>query len=60
MNLVAAGTYWVIVAIWLTVLGTIALYYVRNPRVFGATRLLLTVLCVDTFRNVFENVYFGL
>jgi len=60
VNLVAAMTYWVIVAIWLTVLGTIIVFYIRNPRTFGTTRLLLAVLCVDTFRNIFENVYFGL
>ncbi len=60
MNVAAALTYWVIVAIWLTVLGTIAFFYVRNPRAFGATRLLLAALCIDTLRNVFENVYFGL
>src|SRR5262245_8484245 len=53
-------TYWVIVAIWLTVLGTLVLFYIRDPRTFGTTRLLLAVLCIDTFRNVFENVYFGL
>jgi diguanylate cyclase (GGDEF)-like protein len=60
VNLVAAMIYWVIVAIWLTVLGTIACFYIRNPRAFGATRLLLAVLAIDTFRNVFENTYFGL
>ena len=60
MNLVAALTYWLIVAIWLTVLGTIVFFFMRNPRAFGATRLLLAVLCIDTFRNIFENVYFGL
>jgi diguanylate cyclase (GGDEF)-like protein len=50
----------VIVAVWLTVLGTIAYFYIGNRHAFGTTRLLLAVLCVDTFRNVFENVYFGL
>jgi diguanylate cyclase (GGDEF)-like protein len=60
MSLFAALIYWVIVAIWLTVLGTIIFFYVRNPRVFGTTRLLLAVLTIDTARNIFENVYFGL
>jgi diguanylate cyclase (GGDEF)-like protein len=60
MSLAAALIYWVIVVIWLTVLSTIVVFYVRNPRAFGTSRLLLTVLCVDTFRNIFENVYFGL
>ena len=60
MNIAAASIYWVIVAVWLTVLSTIVLFYVRNPQAFGTTRLLLAVLCVDTFRNTFENVYFGL
>jgi signal transduction histidine kinase len=60
MNAAAAMVYWVVVAVWLTVLGTIAFFYVRNPQAFGTTRLLLAVLSVDTFRNVFENVYFGI
>jgi diguanylate cyclase (GGDEF)-like protein len=60
VNVAAALIYWVIVAVWLTVLGTIAYFYIGNRHAFGTTRLLLAVLCVDTFRNVFENVYFGL
>ena len=60
MSLVAALIYWVIVALWLTVLGTVIFFYVRNPHAFGTTRLLLAVLTIDTFRNIFENVYFGL
>jgi diguanylate cyclase (GGDEF)-like protein len=60
MNLAAALIYWVIVAIWLTVLGTLAMFYLRNSSVFGTTRLLLAVLALDTARNLFENIYFGL
>jgi diguanylate cyclase (GGDEF)-like protein len=60
VSLAAALIYWVIVALWLTVLGTIVFFYIRNPHAFGTTRLLLAVLCVDTLRNIFENVYFGL
>ena len=59
-TIAAALIYWVIVTLWLTVLGTIVFYYVRSPHAFGTTRLLLAVLCVDTLRNIFENVYFGL
>jgi diguanylate cyclase (GGDEF)-like protein len=60
MSMAAALIYWVIVLIWLMVLGTIAVFYVRNPHTFGTTRLLLAVLCIDTIRNIVENVYFGL
>jgi diguanylate cyclase (GGDEF)-like protein len=60
MNLAAALVYWVIVSIWLTVLVTIAVSYIRNPRVFGTTRLLLGVVAIDTVRNIAENLYFGL
>ena len=60
MNLAAALVYWVIVALWLTVLGTVAVAYLRDPRAFGATRLLLIVVGIDTLRNVVENLYFGL
>jgi len=60
MSLAAALIYWLIVLIWLIVLGTIIVFYVRNPRVFGTTRLLLAVVAIDTLRNIAENVYFGL
>ncbi len=60
MSLAAALIYWVIIAIWLSVLGAIGISFARNRRVFGATRLLLAVLVIDTLRNVAENVYFGL
>jgi diguanylate cyclase (GGDEF)-like protein len=60
MPLFAALIYWVIVALWLTVLGTTLFFYKRAPRAFGTTRLLLAVLAIDAVRNLFENVYFGL
>jgi diguanylate cyclase (GGDEF)-like protein/PAS domain S-box-containing protein len=60
MSLVAALIYWVIVALWLAVLATVGIAFVRNPWTFGTTRLLLSVLAMDTFRNVAENLYFGL
>jgi diguanylate cyclase (GGDEF)-like protein len=59
MQLTAALIYWVIVSLWLTVLATIIFFYIRNPNVFGTTRLLLAVLAIDTTRNIFENTYFG-
>jgi diguanylate cyclase (GGDEF)-like protein len=57
---VATYIYWVIVALWLTVLCSVVYYYVRNPRAFGTTRLLLIVIGVDSVRNITENAYFGL
>ena len=60
MRYVATYIYWAIVALWLIVLSSVAYYYVRNPRAFGTTRLLLTVIGIDTVRNVTENIYFGL
>ena len=60
MSFIAASVYWVIVALWLSVMATIIVSYARNPHAFGTTRLLLAVLAIDTFRNIFENVYFGL
>src|SRR5580698_2693381 len=59
MPLAAALIYWVIIFIWLTVLATLLIFYVRNPRVFGTTRLLLAVVAIDTIRNIVENIYFG-
>lgn len=60
MSLIAALVYWVIIAIWLAVLTTVGVSYLRNRSTFGATRLLLTVLAIDTCRNIVENIYFGL
>jgi diguanylate cyclase (GGDEF)-like protein len=60
MTLAAALIYWVIILIWLTVLAALAIFYIRNPRVFGTTRLLLAVVAIDTLRNIAENIYFGL
>lgn len=59
MNLAAALLYWLIVAIWATILVFIVIAFVKNPRAFGTTRLLLIVVGIDTFRNIVENVYFG-
>jgi diguanylate cyclase (GGDEF)-like protein len=56
---VATYIYWAIVALWLTVLSSVVYYYARNPRAFGTTRLLLTVIGIDTIRNIAENTYFG-
>jgi diguanylate cyclase (GGDEF)-like protein/PAS domain S-box-containing protein len=60
MSLAAALIYWVIVALWLAVLTTVCVAFVRNPRTFGAVRLLLSVIVIDTVRNIIENLYFGL
>jgi diguanylate cyclase (GGDEF)-like protein len=60
MTLAAALIYWLIVAIWLTVLGAVVWFYVSNPKIFGTTRVLLAVIAIDTLRNIVENVYFGL
>ena len=59
MNIAAALIYWVIVALWLAVFAMLCVAYVRNPKSFGAMRLLLAVLLIDTGRNLAENLYFG-
>jgi PAS domain S-box-containing protein len=60
MSLAAALIYWVIVSLWLAVFATVGVAFLRNPRTFGAVRLLLTVIVIDTVRNIIENLYFGL
>jgi diguanylate cyclase (GGDEF)-like protein len=60
MQLVTALIYWVVVLVWMAVLTTVAIHYIRNPRIFGTTRLLLLVIAIDTFRNLVESIYFGL
>ncbi len=59
-NLTAALIYWVIVSLWIAVLTAVCVAFFRNPRTFGTARLLLSVVIIDTARNVIENVYFGL
>jgi PAS domain S-box-containing protein len=60
MHTATALIYWVIVALWLAVLSTVARAYARNPKIFGVTRLLLIVVGIDTLRNIIENLYFGM
>src|SRR5664279_3366500 len=60
MQLITGLIYCVAVIVWLAVLGTVFFQYIRNPRIFGTTRLLLLVVAIDTCRNLIENVYFGL
>jgi PAS domain S-box-containing protein len=59
MNLAAALLYWVIVALWTVVLGTVGVMYARNHKTFGTAKLLVLVILIDTLRNIVENVYFG-
>jgi diguanylate cyclase (GGDEF)-like protein/PAS domain S-box-containing protein len=60
MSLAAALIYWVIVVLWLSVLTPVFVAFIRNPRTFGGVRLLLSVIVIDTVRNIIENLYFGL
>ncbi len=60
MILAAASIYWIIITLWLAVLTAVCTAFVRNPRTFGAVRLLLFVIVIDTVRNIIENLYFGL
>jgi hypothetical protein len=59
MSLAAALIYWVIISLWLAVFATVGVAFLRNPRTFGAVRLLLSVIVIDTVRNIIENLYFG-
>src|SRR5882724_13140859 len=60
MSIAAALIYWVIISLWLAVLATVCIAFACNPRTFGAIRLLLSVIVIDTLRNIVENLYFGL
>jgi len=60
MATTAAIIYWVIVAVWTGVLGCTLYYRFGNRVIFGSARLLLLVIAIDTLRDIFENVYFGL
>lgn len=60
MDALVASTYFIIVCLWLVVLGMVGLAYRRSPSTFGASHLLLAVVAIDTTRNIVENVFFGL
>lgn len=60
MNTLAANIYWIIVLLWSGALVAAGRAYCKNPKTFGAVRILLLVVAVDTCRNIFENTYFGL
>jgi diguanylate cyclase (GGDEF)-like protein len=60
MSFLAATIYWLIVPLWMTILATTIFWYMRDPKAFGTTRLLLWVLAIDAVRNIVENTYFGL
>lgn len=60
MNILAAYIYWIIVFLWSGVLVAAGRAYYQNPKTFGAVRLLLLVVAMDTCRNICENIYFGL
>lgn len=60
MNEIAALIYWVIVGLWIAVLGVVVVALTRGHKKLGAMRLLLSVVIIDATRNVIENVYFGL
>lgn len=59
MPLFAASIYWVIVALWLAVLGILCVNHARHRSMPGPMRLLVVVLIIDTIRNLAENIYFG-
>lgn len=59
MSAAAAYVYWVVFGVWLVVLSTVVYFFLKNPRAYGTTRLLLAVLGIDTFRNLVESGYFG-
>lgn len=60
MHILVTSTYLIILCLWLAVLAMVCITYRRSPRIFGATRLLLAVVAIDTTRNIIENAYFGL
>jgi signal transduction histidine kinase len=60
MDLAVALLYWVIVALWLTVLAALIGFVLRSRDVAGTMGLLVLVLGIDAVRNIVENIYFGI
>jgi hypothetical protein len=60
MNMTAAAVYWVIVDIWVTIVGTALAFSFANRATFRTAKLLLLVMAFDGFRNVIGNTFFGL
>jgi phosphoglycerol transferase MdoB-like AlkP superfamily enzyme len=59
MQTFAALVYWVIVALWLGVLVVVTTAYWRNRQTFGTVRLLLSVVAIDTTRNIIGTFISG-
>jgi len=57
MNLLATLAYWLIVSVWLVVLCTVAVFYRRDPRGVGTTRVLLAVVAIEAFCNILQTTY---
>jgi diguanylate cyclase (GGDEF)-like protein len=57
MSLLTSLAYWLIVAIWLVVLCTVAVFYRHDPRGFGTTRLLLAIVAIEAFCNILQTTY---
>ena len=58
-EILASLSYWLIVGLWAAILGVLlgrASYLLHTD---GVTRILVIVLAIDAFRNLFENLYFG-
>ena len=60
MATTAAILYWIIVTIWVLVLGCTLRYGTTKSVVIGSARVLLLVVALDTVRDIIENVYFGM
>ncbi|MBI1204755.1 MAG: EAL domain-containing protein [Rhodopseudomonas sp.] len=59
MTFAAALIYGVIVALWAAVLIAVGIGFSRHAPRSGATRLLLSVVALDSIRHIVENIYFG-
>ena len=57
MSFLTTLAYWLIVGVWLVVLCTVAIFYRRDPRGFGTTRLLLIVVAIEAFCNILQTTY---
>lgn len=59
MSVFVVSIYWIIVTAWIVIISVTFYSFLKNPQMFGTTRLLLIVILVDTLRNIVENTYFG-
>jgi PAS domain S-box-containing protein len=59
-NVSVADLYWLVVGVWLLIIASLAVMYLRNRQVLGLARPLVITIMVLACANIAESIYLGL